>query len=158
MTKTKIITTTNVLIIISIIILVTCVYYHKLANQKKMLDNRIIDRKTEKTDRTNKEAFATGDICTVQINNLNPMFSKNFMQYDGKQIKCFNKLSSKAFCVGAKIKIDTQVNDNISNAGNGSNYNTKQSVTITNSNGSTPPENADIPLDPWEFENFFCLE
>jgi hypothetical protein len=32
-----------------------------------------------------------------------------------------------------------------------------QTAVISNSSGSTPPDNAIIPIDPWGFPNFFCL-
>jgi hypothetical protein len=142
----KILTTTNVLIIISIIILISCIYYQKIAKFQSTLDNK------------SREDFATGDVCTVKINNLNPMFINNFKKYNGQKINCFNKLSSKAYCVGGTINVEVQPYESHSESGTGSYNNVKQSVTITNSNGGSPPSNANIPLDPWGFEDFFCLE
>lgn len=125
---------TNLLIVLSLVVLIFCVYFHRSVFLA--------------------DGFATGDICTVKLTNLNPMFVKNFQRYDGHQINCFNKLSSKAYCVGATMKIDAQPVDASSSIG----YNAaKPMVYVTNSNGSPAPENAIIPLDPWEFQNFFCL-
>ena len=101
-----------------------------------------------------REDFDTNDICTVSLTNINPMFIKNYMQYNNQPIKCFNKLSSKAYCVGGTLKIDVKP---ISTDNNGIPLNGKLNATITNSNGSSPPNNAIIPIDPWEFPNFFCL-
>jgi hypothetical protein len=122
---------TKWLIAISIIILISCLWIAKWP-----------------------ETFATGDICTVQLTNINPMFVKNYMQYDGKPIKCFNKLSSKAFCVGGTLKMDVK---SVGTDANGVPLTGKQAIVITNSNGSTPPDNAVIPITPWEFADFFCL-
>ena len=91
----------------------------------------------------------------MELNNINPMFVKNYMQYDGKQIKCFNKLSSKAYCVGGTLKM---VVNPIATDPNGIPLSGKQTAIISSSNGSTPPENAIIPIDPWEFPSFFCLD
>ena len=105
-----------------------------------------------RTNKNKREGFATGDICTVSLTNINPMFVKNYQQYDGQKINCFNKLSSKAFCVGGTLKMDVSSvgTDDTPLAG-------KQTAVISNSNGSLPPDNAIIPIDPWEFPNFFCL-
>ncbi len=102
-----------------------------------------------------RETFSTGDICTVKLSNINPMFVKNYMQYDGQPIKCFNKLSSNAFCVGGTLKLDVIP---VENDKNGMPISEKQVAVISNSNGSTPPDNAKIPIDPWGFPNYFCLE
>jgi hypothetical protein len=101
------------------------------------------------------EHFATNDICTVKLTNINPMFVKNYMQYDGQQIKCFNKLSSRAYCVGGTLKMDVMP---VGTDANGVPLDDKAVAVISNSNGSTPPDNAEIPIDPWIFPNFFCLE
>lgn len=100
------------------------------------------------------EGFSTDDICTVSLSNINPMFVKNYQQYDGQQIKCFNKLSSKAYCVGGTLKMDVK---SVGTDSNGIPLTGKQTAVITNSNGSTPPDNASIPINPWQFPNFFCL-
>jgi len=76
------------------------------------------------------------------------------MQYDGQQIKCFNKLFSKAYCVGGTLKMDVNT---VGTDNNGIPLAGKQTAFISNSNGSTPPDNAIIPIDPWEFPKFFCL-
>jgi hypothetical protein len=118
------------LIVLSIVLLISCVFTRA------------------------SEGFATNDICTVSLTNINPMFVKNYQQYDGQQIKCFNKLSSKAYCVGATLKMNVMP---VGTDENGTPLTGKQTAVITNSNGSNPPENAIIPIDPWEFPNFFCL-
>lgn len=118
------------LIVLSIVLLISCVFTRA------------------------SEGFATDDICTVSLTNINPMFVKNYQQYDGQKIKCFNKLSSKAYCLGATLKMDVK---SIGTDADGTPLPGKQTVFITNSNGSDPPANAIIPIDPWEFPNFFCL-
>ena len=126
------------LIALSLIILFGCLYSRVSASSRR-----------------EPETFASGNICTVQLTNINPMFAKNYMQYDGKPIKCFNKLSSKAFCVGGTLKMDVQ---SVGVDANGVPLAGKQTAVITNSNGSTPPDNALIPITPWEFPSFFCLD
>jgi len=101
-----------------------------------------------------REGFASGDICTVSLIDINPMFVKNYMQYDGQQIKCFNKLSSKAYCIGGTLKMDVK---SVGTDANGIPLTGKQTAIITNSNGSKPPDNSSIPIDPWGFPEFFCL-
>ena len=101
-----------------------------------------------------REGFATDDICTVSLTNINPMFVKNYMQYDGQPIKCFNKLSSKAYCAGGTLKMDVK---SVGTDANGVPLTGTQNAVISNSSGSTPPNNAIIPIDPWGFPNFFCL-
>jgi hypothetical protein len=123
---------TKWLIALSIIILISCLWMAKRL-----------------------ETFATGDICTVQLNNINPMFVKYYMQYDNMPIKCFNKLSSKAFCIGGTLKMDVK---SVGTDENGVPLSGKQTAVITNSSGATPLANASIPIKPWEFPNFFCLE
>jgi hypothetical protein len=100
------------------------------------------------------EGFATDDICTVSLTNINPMFIKNYMQYDGQPIKCFNKLSSKAYCVGGTLKMDVK---SVGTDANGVPLEGTQTAIISNSSGASPPNNAIIPIDPWGFPNFFCL-
>lgn len=100
------------------------------------------------------EDFAMNDICTVSLTNINPMFVKNYQQYDGQKINCFNKLSSKAFCVGGILKMDVK---SVGTDENSMPLAGKQTANISNSNGSLPPANAIIPIDPWEFPSFFCL-
>jgi len=100
------------------------------------------------------EGFATGDVCTVSLTNINPMFVKNYMQYDGQLIKCFNKLSSKAYCVGGTLKMDVK---SVGTDASGVPLPGKQTAIISNSSGATPPDNAIIPINPWEFPDFFCL-
>ena len=127
------------LIVLSVIILISCLIARPITINKNSIS---------------REEFATGDICTVSLTNINPMFVKNYMQYDGQQIKCFNKLSSKAYCVGGTLKMDVKT---VGTDANGVPLAGKQTAVISNSNGSTPPDNASIPIDPWEFPNFFCL-
>lgn len=124
------------LIVLSVIILISCL----------IARNRI--------PITDWEGFATDDICTVSLTNINPMFVKNYMQYDGQKIKCFNKLSSKAYCVGGTLKMDVK---SVGTDDNGVPLTGAQTAAILNSNGSSPPENALIPTNPWEFADFFCL-
>jgi hypothetical protein len=125
------------LIVLSVIILISCLF-----------------AKTRPSHGIFREGFATDDICTVSLTNINPMFIKNYMQYDGQPIKCFNKLSSKAYCVGGTLKMDVNT---VGTDNNGIPLAGKQTAFISNSNGSTPPDNAIIPIDPWEFPKFFCL-
>jgi hypothetical protein len=131
----------TLLIALSVIILISCLIASPL--------NRNRNRNS-----ISREEFATGDICTVSLTNINPMFVKNYMQYDGQQIKCFNKLSSKAYCVGGTLKMDVKT---VGTDANGVPLAGKQTAVISNSNGSTLPNNASIPIEPWEFPNFFCL-
>lgn len=131
----------TLLITLSIIILISCLFTrirHNIYNIYNIC----------------REGFTTGDICTVSLTNINPMFVKNYMQYDGQQIKCFNKLSSKAYCVGGTLKMDVK---SVGTDANGVPLAGKQTAFISNSNGSTPPDNAIIPIDPWKFPMFFCL-
>ena len=123
------------LIALSVIILIGCVISRKRYNLQS-------------------EGFATSDVCTVSLTNINPMFVKNYMQYDGQPIKCFNKLSSKAYCVGGTLKMDVK---SVGTDANGVPLSGMQTAVISNSNGSKPPDNAIIPIDPWGFPNFFCL-
>ena len=128
----------TLLIVLSVIILISC----------------LVARIIPSIFSISRERFATEDICTVSLTNINPMFVKNYMQYDGQPIKCFNKLSSKAYCIGGTLKMDVKP---IGTDDNGVPLSGKQNVVISNSNGSTPPENAIIPINPWEFPTFFCL-
>lgn len=128
----------KLLIVLSLIILIGC----------------LLVKTNMGTNINNREGFATGDICTVSLSNINPMFVKNYQQYDGQKINCFNKLSSKAYCVGGTLKMDVSP---VGTDANGVPLAGKQTVNISNSNGSLPPDNAIIPIDPWEFPNFFCL-
>ena len=41
----------------------------------------------------------------MELNNINPMFVKNYMQYDGKQIKCFNKLKFQCCLINFSTNI-----------------------------------------------------
>lgn len=143
----------NFIIILSLVLFIIICILYKLDNFR--INNYGLDINNLFYNSRVNENFANDDICSVQLTNINPMFVKNYMKYDGKQIKCFNGLSSKAFCVGGKLKMDVKP---IGVDNNGIPLEGKQSAIITNSNGSTPPENAIIPIDPWEFPNFFCLE
>jgi len=105
-------------------------------------------------NKSSKDKFATKDVCTVSLSNINPMFVKNYMQYDGQEIKCFNKLSSKAYCLGGTLKMDVK---SVGTDEYGTPLSGKQTAIISNSNGSKPPSNAIIPIDPFEFPKFFCL-
>ena len=125
------------LIVLSVIILISCLF-----------------AKTRPSHGIFREGFATDDICTVSLTNINPMFIKNYMQYDGQPIKCFNKLSSKAYCVGGTLKMEVK---SVGTDANGVPLAGAQTAVISNSSGSTPPNNAIIPIDPWGFPNFFCL-
>jgi len=109
---------------------------------------------TKKEYSSPREGFATGDVCTVSLSNINPMFVKNYMQYDGQLIKCFNKLSSKAYCVGGTLKMDVK---SVGTDANGIPLTGTQTAVISNSSGGAPPDNAIIPIDPWGFPKFFCL-
>jgi hypothetical protein len=128
----------TLLIVLSVVILISCLF-----------------AKTRPIIGIFREGFATDDICTVSLTNINPMFIKNYMQYDGRPIKCFNKLSSKAYCVGGTLKMDVK---SVGTDANGVPLAGTQTAVISNSpSGSTPPDNAIIPIDPWGFPNFFCL-
>jgi hypothetical protein len=127
----------TLLIVLSVIILISCLF-----------------AKIRPSFGIFREGFATDDICTVSLTNINPMFIKNYMQYDGQPIKCFNKLSSKAYCVGGTLKMDVK---SVGTDANGVPLTGTQTAVISNSSGSTPPDNAIIPIDPWGFPNFFCL-
>lgn len=128
----------TLLIVLSVIILISCLFARIRHNIYSIC----------------REGFTTDDICTVSLTNINPMFVKNYMQYDGQLIKCFNKLSSKAYCVGGTLKMDVR---SVGTDANGVPLSGKQTAEISNSNGSTPPDNAIIPIDPWKFPKFFCL-
>ena len=90
--------------------------------------------------------------CTVTLNNVNPIFVKNYEQLDGSKVKCFNKLNS-GFCVDSLLKI--KVNPSPTDSNGSPDMKSRQSVIIENSKGSTNPNVPDI--DPWNLPNFFCV-
>jgi hypothetical protein len=98
------------------------------------------------------EGYADGDICTLTLNNINPMFVKNYKQYDNSKINCFNKLTS-GFCVNSTLKVI--VNPAPTDENGIPLQSEKQNATIINSNGTT---NSGIPdIEPWGLPNYFCI-
>lgn len=101
-----------------------------------------------------RESFANGDVCTLTLDNINPLFVKNYNQLNGKTINCFNKLTA-GYCVGGNLKVivnPAEVDEN------GIPKEQKQYASIANSNGSKTPANALIPVDPLALSQFFCLD
>ena len=149
--KNKKVMTARLIITVCIFILIGVVIYHY----------RMAYRMAYRMQYVNKlETFANGDICTLTLDNIDPMYVKNYEALNGRQIRWFNKLTN-GFCVGAtlKVKINPQPTDNTNNTyGSGSNQlNTKQTATIINSNGARAPSSAVIPIDPWGLPNYFCV-
>jgi amino acid permease len=99
------------------------------------------------------EGYADGDTCTLTLNNINPMFVKNYKQYDNSIINCFNRLTS-GFCVNSKLKME--VNPAPTDENGIPNQDNRQSSVIVNSNGTTTKGTPEI--GPWSLPDYFCLK
>jgi hypothetical protein len=136
---TTVLTITFIICILCILSITTLNYYKSTFTSKNL-------QYTSNTTNSIKEPFDYFT-CTMNLSDIDPKFSNNYMKFDGKSVKC-------GPCEGATLKINIS-NCHTDKKGNLS-INCKPNALINSSQGN--PIIFPSIITPNNLSNFFCIE